>query len=505
MKYTQLVSIEITTKCNLADRHARCPNTSPERYRYLDTRHTLNDDIIVSTVKELYQHHGFRGLVAWHYYCEPLIEYKRIMQLMGRIRAEVPDARFLLWTNGTLLPEEPEPLRAFERIVITDYGGINKDRLDKLQATHDGVSVHNWPLDDRLQIEGRTDNSPCARMFVEFIIDNYGNVHPCCYDWKGRGTLGNIFSEGLANIIIRWQTARDRISGREMQDNSPAVCKTCKHKSPKVAAMLPPIISSPGIVRDTQDRLKRLRLSRPEPEPCVTDEEVSKRKIAVVFVSYLKVPKQRLKDHFKWNRTLYKKYKAKIYVVTDKEQWVPRCAKCVVYPMDKLPVVDGKPRFSLCATKNAGVEAAIADGADVVLCVDVDHAFPTPCWKQMVAVNDHTASIPVYRMMQRHGDMEGSELDHGCTGAISMTAANWKKIRWDERCVGYGADDGLIMREIKKQGLQVVRDMVIEHIEHPGATHEKNVPGHGRVGCYGRDEFNFDNFDNNRRLHAGRA
>ena len=87
----------------------------------------------------------------------------------------------------------------------------------------------------------------------------------------------------------------------------------------------------------------------------------------------------------------------------------------------------------------------------------------------------------------------------------ALWAKNWERIAWDERSVGYGADDGIMLCDIRAAGLRMNRDADIYHVEHPGATFEPNKPGTGRRGCYGRDRdgdgFNFDNFEENRKLH----
>ena|GEM_PF-2026172 len=524
MRLTQLLSIEITTECNLANKHTRCPVLSPDRFRHLNTVKKLDDHTIVSVVIAMYRDYGFRGMVAWHYYCEPLLEQDRILRLMAEIKTQVPEARFLLWTNGTLVPENVAPLQAFDRIVITDYGDLNPDRVQSLLAIHPGTSVHRWPLDGRLKIRGPATSLPCGRMFAEFVIDAFGNVHLCCYDWKGLASIGNVHTHSLSCLVDRWQKTRDAISGKVMTDAAPTACRQCSHKAPGIAPILPPIVASPNIVRDANDYLSRLRSSVSPPRPTTRPSPPAEkptaasrppipvaplpktaplhlRKIAVVFVSYLKVPTKRLREHFRWNAYWYRRSKARVYVVTEKQRRVPNYAECVVYPQELLPEVNGKKRFSICATKNAGIKKAIADGADVVVCIDVDHAFSKGCWQHLVAVGDGAAAVPCYRMIAAQGDYRDSHIDTGATGVVAMTAQNWRRIQWDERCIGYGADDGIMLNSIRKAGLRIDRDAIIDHVEHPGAVASKNVPGHGRIGCYGRDEFNFDNFLENREIY----
>lgn len=225
--------------------------------------------------------------------------------------------------------------------------------------------------------------------------------------------------------------------------------------------------------------------------------------IGVVFVSYLKVPEQRLQDHFRWNASLYESYgdRLRVYVVSDVEHDLPPYAETVVFPIERLPVI-GRRRFSLTMTKNFGNDAALADGAEVVICTDVDIAFWPDSFDTMTRVADDCAAIPVYRMAPSYEQRDQGGLDHGCTGTIAMTAANWKRLRFDERCVGYGADDGIMLRDICRAGLTVLRSTVVSHIAHVQGD-GKRTPGSGAATCWGRDDgFNFDNFHENRKLHG---
>ena len=225
--------------------------------------------------------------------------------------------------------------------------------------------------------------------------------------------------------------------------------------------------------------------------------------IAVVFVSYLRVPEQRLQDHFRWNASLYESYgdRLRVYVVSDVKHDLPSYAETIVYPVEKLPVVDGQPRFSLTKTKNAGNDASLADGAEVIICTDVDICFWTDSFDTMTRVDETCAAIPVYRMAPSYEQRDEGRFDHGCTGTIAMTAANWRRLRFDERCVGYGADDGIMLGDITKAGLTVLRSTVVSHIAHVQGD-GKRTPGSGAATCWGREDgFNFDNFQNNRRLH----
>jgi hypothetical protein len=148
----------------------------------------------------------------------------------------------------------------------------------------------------------------------------------------------------------------------------------------------------------------------------------------------------------------------------------------------------------------------------VVICTDVDIAMTPNAWETMLAVESGQAIIPIYRRahaFESRND-EPPRVDLGMTGTQSMVAGDWRRVQYHEGCVGYGADDGLLLREMQRQDISLVPTMrarglpgnpFVYHIDHPGEPGDDNVPGEGRQGCYGREDgFNFDNFEANRRL-----
>lgn len=228
--------------------------------------------------------------------------------------------------------------------------------------------------------------------------------------------------------------------------------------------------------------------------------------LAVTFVSYLKVPEERLQDHFHWNQEAYEQFgdRLRVYVVSDINHTLPAYAENIVYPLDRLPMIEGQRRFSLTQTKNFGITKAMKNGADIVICTDVDIAFEPDTLQLMFTLSDAVASIPLYRMAPSFEQRKKGHIDQGCTGTVGLTAANWRRVRYEERCVGYGADDGILLRDIQRAGIHIARDHEVTHIAHVPGDGERH-PGNGASTCWGRDDgFNFDNFRENRKLHNQR-
>jgi hypothetical protein len=267
LRMLQMLQFELGEKCNLASQHTRCPNLRPERFARLDTFEELDDETIVACAVAAYKDLGFTGFVGWAYYNEPLLQADRMFGLMARIKSQVPQARFLLWTNGTLIPEDCEPYRQFAQIILSCYTDSSQQGLERLRAKSIPVSAIDDP-----QLDGRLDKgepadatAPCLRPFVEFVIDAYGNTHICCYDWRGEGALGNVFAVPFAELAERWRhQIVPTVAGREMNEAAPRACRDCGHRWDKYQQ------HDPGIV----DRARRWRDALPALDPAENAEPV---------------------------------------------------------------------------------------------------------------------------------------------------------------------------------------------------------------------------------------
>ncbi|HUS38545.1 MAG TPA: SPASM domain-containing protein [Pirellulales bacterium] len=237
LRTLQMIEFELGSACNLGHMHPECPNLHPERYGNLDVSRELDDDTIISAAVDAYENLGFTGLVGWIYYNEPLLEADRMFHLMREIKWRAPRARFILWTNGMMIPDDCERYRDFSQIVVSEYNSASRRGFDRL-ISHgiDAKLLPNAKMDDRLvNIEptapGNTE--PCLRPFVELIIDNHGNSHLCCYDWQGKGTFGNIFDTPFAEIAATWRNQLPHIVGPQMDESAPGVCRACGHRRNK--------------------------------------------------------------------------------------------------------------------------------------------------------------------------------------------------------------------------------------------------------------------------------
>jgi MoaA/NifB/PqqE/SkfB family radical SAM enzyme/tetratricopeptide (TPR) repeat protein len=221
MDTTQLLVLEVGAKCNLCNLHHECPTLSRPQ-----TGKLLTDDKIITLATQAYQKHGFRGLVAWHYYNEPTLQINRILGLMERIRAVVPSSRFLLWSNGTVQCDDPR-MAMFEQAFISNYFD-NESLLRKRFGSIKNLNVWTPVFDARLMAPtGEPSNQRCLRPFVEIPVDAFGEVHLCCQDWKNEVKIGNVWSDSWEDILAKRLAILKKICGPIMADDAPDRCLRC--------------------------------------------------------------------------------------------------------------------------------------------------------------------------------------------------------------------------------------------------------------------------------------
>lgn len=228
----QIIDFELGHKCNLGHVHDACPNTSPQRFSLLDTQKQLDDDTIINAAVAAYERLGFTGLIGFHYYNEPLLQKERLFRIAAKILNRSPKARFLLWTNGMLIPEECDQFTIFDQIVISGYNADSARGRDRLKAR--GINclyADDAQLDNRMQtLVPRDKSASCLRPFLEMIFDAYGNTHLCCYDWRGEGTTGNLHTSTIDDLAAKWRDSLPKIAGAKMADDAPRVCVQCAHR-----------------------------------------------------------------------------------------------------------------------------------------------------------------------------------------------------------------------------------------------------------------------------------
>jgi radical SAM protein with 4Fe4S-binding SPASM domain len=227
----QLLIFELGRECNLSERHKNvCPITYMPR-----GKEQLTDDVIIKTVGEAYNSLMFTGFIGWHFYNEPMLYNERMLSLMVRIRQQIPQSRFLLWTNGTILIKDSR-MALFECTFISNY--FKKDPnefvgyFNNIMINEGGETL----LDNRIQhfmVNG--NNNSCGVPFESFLIGNDGTTYMCCHDWRNDIKIGNILFTGLSDLASKkWEYVKE-ISGKQMTGNAPETCLRCNAKYSGIA------------------------------------------------------------------------------------------------------------------------------------------------------------------------------------------------------------------------------------------------------------------------------
>ena len=484
MQYTQFLIFEICRECNFGLRHPKCPNSNPARCKHCDCSAPMTDDQIIATAKEAYGL-GFRGLIGWHYYNEPLMDADRMFALMERIKREIPAARFVLWTNGRLTPKNPEALekfRAFELAWVTKYDALDYSRIKKVIPK---AIFCQWALDNRISDPlARPRMDGCGRVFTEIIFDFFGNAHLCCLDWRGESRLGNLHAIPFKEILEKIQVIRQAVGVNPMTSAAPEACTRCVGRHAQVARLVP------DIARDAEKY--RVELWR---------QGLALRAIEgsdyAVIVAY-RIPASRVEEHFRYNSALYAAHNIRQLLIVEKPYpaEIVGTTRQIVYP--------GKmERFNLPLCKNFGIRIAAESGGRVIIAEDIDVVFEESTLQECLSVLPGHAIVPVYRMIQTLENHGKEVLAPAATGVVSQLVDDWRAAHYNEKSYGYGGDDTLLLSTIRHTGRKIIRAKGnLWHLAHiPGTPQKEFDSKNPRIDHWGRkDGFHPEAFKENNVL-----
>lgn len=221
MNTIRYLTFEINRHCgNAAAHEGRCPISHPERYKFSTSTVELPDTLILGFWRWT-RRRGFRGIVLWHMYNEPVIDMDRISYLMAMMKLEDKFQPFQLTTS---IPGE---YPAFDIVKVSKYE--NGADLDNRIETNTG--------------EGRPYQEMAPRGWCgrglgwEVLIDNFGNWCLCCGDWRCEEAVGSICTEDWKTLYDRWMEKRARIrwDSEESYKALPRMCRACLDKNPSLS------------------------------------------------------------------------------------------------------------------------------------------------------------------------------------------------------------------------------------------------------------------------------
>lgn len=224
LSYCQLFIVEIGSRCNLASIHKSCPSI------YRPNGKPITDEMAIEFFIKAYKCFNFTGICAFHYHNEPMLQANRLFYIIKEVKKCIPDSKWMLWTNGTITPDD-EDMSLFNIVNCSNYN--NNPNLKAYYKKYIQTVKILVPEFDK-RIEDWRNNpiqfNPCARVINEVIIDNWGEIHYCCQDWKNELKAGNIWDEGLNDILKRRMDVMEKIC-RPMTDDCPEICLKCIGKS----------------------------------------------------------------------------------------------------------------------------------------------------------------------------------------------------------------------------------------------------------------------------------
>ena len=229
---TRYLTFEISTTCDMAHLHSRCPIGHPERYLYGNRTYTLSDNMIFDFWAWARYSRNFRGIIMWHSYNEPTLSITRIRTLMERIKRHDAHQPFLLITN--VPPGDPKA-DGFDMVKHSDYDpddpGFSRAVNGELDHRIDNRTGKGKPY-SAMQPRGW-----CGRAWGwELLIDHHGGWNLCCADWRNEEAIGNIHTDDWPELLARYEDKARNIRWKDEASYNalPRLCRACLDVTPNL-------------------------------------------------------------------------------------------------------------------------------------------------------------------------------------------------------------------------------------------------------------------------------
>jgi len=179
---------------------------------------------------------GFGGVLCFHFYAEPLLN-KKLDQYASYARRQLPEAQFIIYTNGDYLTAQRhrELTRAgISLFFITRHDNLIPDFLAPvLQEPNVLLDTRaDMVLSNRAGLLGvprdpRIRSLPCIFTSESLIVTIDGNVLPCSCDFRETHSFGNVKKKHLRDIYASEpcrRFRRDLLAGRR---EAYPLCRDC--------------------------------------------------------------------------------------------------------------------------------------------------------------------------------------------------------------------------------------------------------------------------------------
>lgn len=200
------VNIELSNICNMAHAHARCPLNFATVAS--DEKVILESKIVYDTIDNL-KSNGFRGLICFNIYNEPLID-PRLFEFIKYI--DSPNIRPFIISNGFYLNQTIiHDLALCGNMVLwlSSYSKQDEIRFKSyFYPSNIELNIIPFkPLQDLSETyirDFKDLHKPCHEVGHLSMRCN-GDIVLCCRDYKSRHVFGNLHQEQLSDIIAHSQ------------------------------------------------------------------------------------------------------------------------------------------------------------------------------------------------------------------------------------------------------------------------------------------------------------
>ena len=230
-----IVEFEINSNCNL--KCSYCPNSYLERKE----KGTLDFSLYKRIINELVEIQ-FKGRISFDFFNEPLLN-KDFFKYTEIVNNKLPDARLVLYTNGTLLTEavlEKLFSHNFKSVVVTKHEGVDELEID---GYYNSLSPEIKSIVDYRNhsevikinragtlIEIKRDIKPLTPCYLPYFlisITNKGKFLPCFDDFKQELEMGDLNSSTLKEV---WYSEKHQNFIHDLKHglrHKHSACKNC--------------------------------------------------------------------------------------------------------------------------------------------------------------------------------------------------------------------------------------------------------------------------------------
>lgn len=223
LTHTSRVTFELSNLCNYSKIHKKCPLNLSQEPTILPRR-------IVFDVLDYLAKHDFAGQVAFHNYCEPLID-PRLFEFIGYARRRCSRSDIYICTNGFYLNQTMADELVSAGVTSIRVSAYSQSEFERLSKIKPEIPFTVWKarLDDRLNVYEASINDtgkPCFAPLNEIIVAREGCISLCCLDWQRVYRFGNLYEQTFEQVLSNGQLQEiyERLSkGDRFLD----ICRRC--------------------------------------------------------------------------------------------------------------------------------------------------------------------------------------------------------------------------------------------------------------------------------------